>query len=63
MTGKNDYFIPVSFEGHPVTVHSSIFVEDGLLFFGRGAFYKYRYADRQIVSLPYHSDEGAVFFF
>lgn len=60
---KNDYFIPVSFEGHPITVHSSIFVEDGLLFFGRGAFYKYRYADRQIVSLSYHSDEGSVFSF
>lgn len=60
---ENDRFTPVTYQEHPLVVYSYLLVDDGLLLFGRGVFYKYSYADKQIVPLPFHSDEKAHFIF
>ena len=60
---EKDYFEPVIYEGSLLNVHSYVLVEDGLLLFGRGKFFKYSYADRKIVSLPVRLTEQLYTFF
>lgn len=55
---EKDCFMPVSFEGHPLNVRTYVFVDDGLLFFGQGKFFKYSYVSKQIVALPVHLGEN-----
>ena len=50
--------MPVSFEGHPLNDAYICFVDDGLLFFGQGKFFKYSYVSKQIVALPVHLGEN-----
>lgn len=52
---EKDLFKPVLFNGNRVKAYSCVLVKDGLLFFGRGEFFKYNYSDRKIISLPIHT--------
>lgn len=58
-----DHFEPVLFDNRLINPHAYVLVEDGLLFFGRNEFLKYRYADRKLVLLPLHKKEKVVTFF
>ena len=55
---ENDDFIPVTIEGRILNVSSSVSLEDGILFFGRGKFFKYDYTNKEILPLPVRSSEN-----
>lgn len=52
-----DLFLPVTFQGQAVNVYSYVLVDDGLLLFGKGEFFKYSYFDKEITLLPIRSDK------
>ncbi|WP_304250048.1 response regulator [Parabacteroides gordonii] len=60
---EKDIFHPVLFLKNQLNIQAYVSVKDGLLLFGKGAFYKYNYSDRQIVSLPIHATEDARIWF
>lgn len=56
---EKDIFHPVLFNENRLTPRAYVSVKDGLLFFGRGEFFKYNYSDRKIIALPIRSTENA----
>lgn len=55
---ENDYFIPATMDGRPICAYSYVFAKGGLLFFGRGEFFRYDYSEKKILSMPVRSTEN-----
>lgn len=47
----NECFHPVVYENNPIYISSYLLLEDGILFGGTGALYKYEYKSRRLVKL------------
>lgn len=52
-----DIFIPITFQGRPITAHSSVQVEKGVLFFERGGVFRYDYQSREVSQMPVYTSE------
>ena len=52
-----DNFTRATFQNHPLSVNSTLLMEDGVLFFGVNEVFKYSYSDRKISAMPVRNKE------